>query len=468
MPGLRQSKNNDGNLADIFAMTIQPTALFAARVPRYTSYPTAPHFHAGISDAVYRDWLATLKPGLPLSLYCHIPFCDTLCWFCGCHTTVVNNYAPVSAYRDLLLREIAQVSAALSAHHKITHIQWGGGSPTMLTPGDIATLNTALRDNFDVAEDCEFAVEIDPRGFSQATAEALVSAGLTRASIGLQDSDPTVQRAINRMQSNEETARVTMMLRGMGVRSINLDLVYGLPHQDITRFRRTVEFALWLNPDRVAIFGYAHVPHFKKHQKLIPESALPGLDVRFAQAQLAQEMFTAAGYRAIGLDHFAKPTDSLAVAQRDGTLTRNFQGYTSDDTPAIVGLGASAISSLPQGYIQNIADVRGYRKAIEAGELPVARGVALSEDDRLRRRIIQKLMCDLRVDLDSVVSEYGRIRASVADAMPRLHELQRDGVIDLDGGVITVREGWRSAVRLVCAAFDSYLEPSSVRHALAV
>ena len=449
-------------------MIIEPSDLLSARVPRYTSYPTAPHFHPGINGAVYRDWLAALEPGLPLSLYCHIPFCDTLCWFCGCHTTVVNRYGPVSAYRDLLLREIACVSAALSANHEVTHIQWGGGSPTMLKPEDIALLGSALRENFDVAEDCEFAVEIDPRGFSQAMAGALVAAGLTRASIGLQDSDPTVQRAINRMQSNEETARVVMMLRGMGVRSINLDLVYGLPHQDIARFRRTVEFALWLNPDRVAIFGYAHVPHFKKHQQLIPEATLPGIDVRFSQAKLAQEMFTAAGYQAIGLDHFAKPTESLAVAQRNGTLARNFQGYTSDDAPALIGLGASAIGSLPQGYVQNISDVPGYRKAIASDKLPIARGVALNNEDRLRRRIIEKLMCDLRVDLDSVCAEFGCTRGAMADAASRLRQMQHDGIIEMDGGLIAVKDEWRSAVRLVCAAFDSYLNPSADRHALAI
>jgi oxygen-independent coproporphyrinogen-3 oxidase len=252
------------------------------------------------------------------------------------------------------------------------------------------------------------------------------------------------------------------------VGSINLDLVYGLPHQTIERFGRTVEFALSLEPERVAIFGYAHVPHFKKHQQLIAETALPGIDARFAQAELARDMFTAAGYQPIGLDHFAKAIDSLAVAQRQGTLARNFQGYTSDDAPALIGLGASAISSLPQGYVQNIADVPGYRRAIAAGEFPVARGVALSDEDRLRRRVIEKLMCDLRVDLDDVAAEFGRTHNTFADAMPRLHEIQRDGVIDMEGGVIVVRAEWRSAVRLVCAAFDLYLNPSADRHAFAV
>lgn len=449
-------------------MTAQPADLFAAHVPRYTSYPTAPHFHAGIDHTVYRGWLADLEPGLPLSLYCHIPFCDTLCWFCGCHTTVVNHYAPVSAYRDLLLKEISLVSAALSPDHPVTHIQWGGGSPTMLKAGDIALLMRALRDQFDVTKNCEVAVEIDPRGFSQAAAEAFMAAGLTRASIGLQDSDPTVQRAINRIQSNEETARVVTMLRDRGVASINLDLVYGLPHQNIERFRRTVEFALSLEPDRVATFGYAHVPHFKKHQQLIPESALPGIEERLAAAQLARTMFEAAGYRSIGLDHFARPGDSLSIAQREGRLCRNFQGYTSDDAPALIGLGASAISSLPQGYVQNIAGVPGYRKAIEDERLPIARGVALTDEDRMRRRVIEKLMCDLRVDLDSVTAEFGRSRDALQDATDKLRPLERKGAVTIENGIISVRDEWRSAVRLVCAAFDSYLDTSADRHALAV
>jgi len=449
-------------------MTINPATLFAARVPRYTSYPTAPHFHPGIDAAKSRAWLQQIDPETPLSLYCHIPFCDTLCWFCGCHTTVVNRYAPVAEYRDLLLQEIAIVANALAAGHKVTHIHWGGGSPTMLRPQDITALGRALRDRFDVAADCEFAVEIDPRGFSQDTARALVDSGLTRASIGLQDSDPAVQRAINRMQSNEETRRVVAMLRGMGVRSINLDLVYGLPHQDIERFRRTVEFALWLNPDRIAVFGYAHVPHFKKHQQLIPERALPNLDTRFAQAQLAQEMFAAAGYQPIGLDHFAKPADSLAIAQRAGTLCRNFQGYTSDRAPALIGLGASAISSLPQGYVQNIADVPGYRRAIESGRLPVARGVELSDEDRLRRRVIEKLMCDLHVNIEDVAAEFGQSPDILKEAVECLHSLQRDGIVEIEGSRVSVCDKWRNAVRLVCAAFDAYLNPLADRHALAV
>jgi oxygen-independent coproporphyrinogen-3 oxidase len=449
-------------------MTVQTTDLFAAHVPRYTSYPTAPHFHAGIDHDVYRGWLANMEPGLPLSLYCHVPFCDTLCWFCGCHTTVVNRYEPVSAYRDLLLKEIGLVSTALSPDHPVTHIQWGGGSPTMLKTGDIAVLSQALRDRFDVTKDCEFAVEIDPRGFSEATAEALVAAGLTRASIGLQDSDPTVQRAINRIQSNEETARVVTMLRGMGVASINLDLVYGLPHQTIARFRHTVEFALTLDPDRVATFGYAHVPHFKKHQQLIPQSALPGIEERLAEAQLARTMFEAAGYRSIGLDHFAKPGDTLSIAQQQGRLGRNFQGYTSDDAPALIGLGASAIGSLPQGYVQNIAGVPGYRKAVEAGRFPIARGVALTEEDRMRRRVIEKLMCDLRVNLDEVTAEFGRSPDALQDAMAKLQPLERDGVIAISDGAITIHKEWRNALRLVCAAFDSYLDSSASHHALAV
>jgi len=449
-------------------MTVQPTDLFAARVPRYTSYPTAPHFHAGIDHNIYRGWLAEMEPGLPLSLYCHIPFCDTLCWFCGCHTTVVNRYGPVSAYRDLLLKEIGLVSAALSPDHPVTHIQWGGGSPTMLKTGDIAVLSRTLRDRFAVTKDCEFAVEIDPRGFSESIAEAFMAAGLTRASIGLQDSDPTVQRAINRMQSNEETAQAVAMLRNMGVTSINLDLVYGLPYQNIERFRHTVEFALSLDPDRVATFGYAHVPHFKKHQQLIPESALPGIEERLAEAQLARTMFEAAGYRSIGLDHFAKPGDSLSTAQREGRLGRNFQGYTSDDAPALIGLGASAISALPQGYAQNIAGVPDYRKAIEDERLPIARGIALTDEDRMRRHVIENLMCDLRVDLDSVTAEFGHSRVALQDAMDDLRSLERKGAITIENGIISVHDEWRSAVRLICASFDSYLGQPTDRHALAI
>ncbi|MEI9988840.1 MAG: oxygen-independent coproporphyrinogen III oxidase [Rhizomicrobium sp.] len=444
-----------------------PEEIFAARVPRYTSYPTAPHFHAGVDAAVYRGWLEALDPAAPLSLYVHIPFCDTLCWFCGCHTRVVNTYSPLAGYLDLLLREIGLVADALGARRRVTHIHWGGGSPTMLRPADMRRLNAFLRERFDVAPDAEFAIEIDPRGFTPELSRALADIGVTRASIGVQDFDPAVQRAINRIQDFETTAKCVSLLRGDGIDKLSIDLIYGLPHQTAEGLWNTIDQVLTLDPDRLAIFGYAHVPGFKKHQELIPQSALPGLKERFAQAEAAREQLLAAGYVAVGLDHFAKPGDPMAVAKAEGTLARNFQGYTTDTAPALIGFGASSIGSLPQGYVQNLTDVPAWRAALLKVELPVARGVALTEEDRIRREVIERLMCDLEVDLAAVARRYGRAPAMFADALADLQSQARDGIVQVDGWYVRVPDAWRPAIRIVCAAFDTYLSKAGT-HSVAV
>ena len=443
---------------------------FAARVPRYTSYPTAPHFHAGIDQGVYRQWLAALPATTPLSLYLHIPFCDTLCWFCGCHTTVVNQYAPVKDYCDLLTKEVALLAETLGPGRPVRHIHWGGGSPTMLQPDDIGRVMQALRHHFDIADDAEFAVEIDPRGLTQDCVNAFAAAGLTRASIGLQDINPQVQNAINRIQSREETARAVAMLRGAGVKSINLDLLYGLPKQTLKSWVETLHSALELEPDRLAVFGYAHVPAFKKHQALIPEHLLPDLETRLCQVKLASKILGANGYVAVGLDHFAKPQDSMAMAAGNGTLTRNFQGYTTDTASALIGLGASAISALPQGYVQNLSAVPAYRAALARGQLPVARGIALSLEDRLRRHVIERLMCDLTVDLAEAARCFGAVPAVFRASLDRLSPLIRAGAVSVQGHRISIL--WREAARLACAAFDDYLEDRSsagaIRHSVSV
>lgn len=444
------------------------SAVFASNVPRYTSYPTAPNFHAGIDAARYGAWLDALPSEMPLSLYFHIPFCDTLCWFCGCHTSVVNKYAPVRDYVRLLRAEIELVSAALGERRKVSHIHWGGGSPTMLDVADIAGLDSAIRAHFEVLPDAEYGIEIDPRGLMPETVLALKSAGVTRASIGLQDCDPDVQRAINRVQTDDETRQAVALLRSNGVRSINLDLVYGLPFQTLASWTKTLEFATSLRPDRLSVFGYAHVPQFKKHQALIPAETLPSLDERFRQAELARQILCSQGYAAIGLDHFAVPQDPLARAAASGTLHRNFQGYTTDVAPALLGLGASAIGSLPQGYVQNFTSVPAYRAAIAEGQLPTARGVAITDTDRVRREVIERLMCDLAVDLDAVALRYRQPPTVFADALVALEEMVRDGVVAMDGGTVTVAPQWRTAARLVCAAFDEYLPQNAVRHSVAV
>ncbi len=440
--------------------------MFAANVPRYTSYPTAPHFHAGIDESVYRQWLRELDPATPLSLYAHIPFCDTLCWFCACHTTAVNSYAPVRSYCDQLLAEIDYTADALPAPMPVRHIHWGGGSPTLLDPEDVARLNGRLRERFDVAQNADFAVEIDPRGFTPAMADTLARAGVTRASLGVQDCDPAVQRAINRLQSDDETFDAIANLRAEGVASINIDLVYGLPLQTPESWSRTLDFVLWLKPDRIAVFGYAHVPGFKKHQALIPEDSLPGMEMRFRMSELARHILCGHGYVAVGIDHYALPRDSLARAAVEGHLHRNFQGYTTDNAPVLLGFGVSAISALPQGYVQNQIAVPTYRKQLAAGRLPTARGVTLTPEDRVRRAIIERLMCDLTVDLAAMQSDAAA--TGLEDAFAELTRLEAEGVLTLEDNCITIRPEWRSATRLVCASFDQYLGTKPARHSAAV
>lgn len=442
--------------------------LLAARVPRYTSYPTAPHFNAGVGAATLRAWLGALPAGRPLSLYVHIPFCDSLCWYCGCHTRVVNSYGPVAAYVDDLMREFETVADALGVRHSVGHIHFGGGSPTILKPHDIARISDTVRSRFDVLPDAEFAVEIDPRGLQGETVAAFAKAGVTRASIGVQDVNPLVQRAVNRFQPWSVTREAADRLRDAGITALNVDLMYGLPRQSIDDVRRTVDAAVTLKPQRLAVFGYAHVPEMKRHQGLINGGTLPGAEARLRQYDAANEALAGAGYVPIGLDHFALAGDPLAVAQRAGRLRRNFQGYTTDEADSLIGLGVSAISSLPQGYAQNTTDAPGYRARVGAGELPTARGRVLSGDDRVRRAIIERLMCDLCVDVGMVAAAHGLPIDAFATEIDGLAPLVADGCVTVRGARLTVPDDMRAAVRLVCAAFDAYLAPHPARHAVAV
>ena len=437
-------------------------------VPRYTSYPSAPHFSAAIAPADYAGWLRALPPDAPLSLYLHVPFCASLCVFCACHTTVVNQHAPLKAYAETLLLEIDLVARAVGRRQKVQHIHWGGGTPTSLLPTAMRDIMGRIRGFFDVAEDAEIAVEIDPRTLSDASLDALAEMGTTRASLGVQDFDPAVQQAIHRHQDLALTARCAERLRAAGIESLNLDLIYGLPHQTVAGLRTTIEQALTTRPDRVAVFGYAHVPWMKKHQALIPEVALPGREARYAQRDAAEEAIVAAGYTPVGLDHFALPNDELARAAAGHRLKRNFQGYTTDSAPILIGLGASSIGSLPAGYVQNHAAVPAWRDAVRAGTLPIARGIALTEDDRLRRDVIGQIMCDFGVDLAATAERFGANPASLMDAAPALQEMARDGLITWDGFSLAVTPTGRPFVRNVAAAFDTWLRPGAARHSAAV
>lgn len=438
------------------------------RVPRYTSYPTAPHFGPRVDAGRYEAWLGALAPETPLSLYAHVAYCAEMCWFCGCHTKATKKYAPVADYLDALLDEVALVASKLPARMGVAHIHFGGGSPTVLTPADFTRMVGTLRAHFDLLPGAEIAVELDPRTADEDYVIAMAKAGVTRASIGVQDFNAKVQAAINRIQPFAVTERVIGWLRAQGIAAINMDLCYGLPHQTVESVIETVDRAAELRPARIALFGYAHVPWMKTHQRLIAEEALPDMAERWRQYEAASARLQALGYVAIGLDHFALPDDALVVARRKGGLHRNFQGYTTDSAPALIGFGASAIGSLPQGYVANEIAIDRYKMLVREGRLPIARGIEITAEDKLRRAVIERLMCDMEVDLDEVAADYGacgdRFNAEIAS----LAALEADGIVRREGHRLTVTEEGKPLVRAVCAAFDRYLNAGEARHSKAV
>jgi oxygen-independent coproporphyrinogen III oxidase len=443
------------------------TKYLSERIPRYTSYPTAPHFSAKVGSAAYGDWLQSLPGTDRLSLYLHVPFCKTLCWYCGCNTSVTRHREPIERYMRTLEQEIARV-ADLAGSHRVAHIHWGGGTPTIVGPDLFRSVMTKLRERFDIEPGAEIAVEVDPRQLNPAMAAALGENGVTRASLGVQTFDPAVQQAVARVQSLATTTACVDLLRSAGIQAINLDLLYGLPHETVSTCEASVTAALTLNPSRFSVFGYAHVPSMMKHQRVIDETALPNAGERLRQEQAIGDALARAGYMRIGLDHYARPDDTLAQARLDGRLRRNFQGYTDDPADALIGFGASSIGQSDRGYVQNISDLKGWRDRIEAGELATARGLALTPDDTLRGDIIERLMCDLRVDVPSVLLRRGFPPDYLDAELATLNPLVADGLARIDRGVITVPEPMRNLIRRVASAFDAYLDPAAGRHAVAV
>lgn len=447
--------------------TMTLTKYLTERIPRYTSYPTAPHFSAAVGPGVYHDWLRALAATDRLSLYLHVPFCKTLCWYCGCHTSITRHRKPVERYMHALETEIRQV-AALTGRHRVAHIHWGGGTPTIVGPQIFSPVMATLRSHFEIEPGAEIAVEVDPRRLDTAMATALGQAGVTRASLGVQTFEPAVQKAVGRVQSLSVTRDCADRLRAAGIQAINVDLLYGLPHETVATCQATVAAALTLNPARFSVFGYAHVPSMMKHQQVIDSETLPGAAERLRQERAIGDALAQAGYLRIGLDHYARPDDPLSQARLDGTLRRNFQGYTDDPADVLIGFGASSIGQLPQGYVQNASDIKAWRDRIEAGSLATARGFALTAGDELRREIIERLMCDLRADVAAIVSRRGFPTGWLDRELAALHPLAADGLANVDRGVITIPEAARNLARKVASVFDAYLDPAAGRHAVAV
>jgi oxygen-independent coproporphyrinogen III oxidase len=450
--------------AGCFKLSGMSTTLTLAEraVPRYTSYPTAPHFSPDVGSETYAGWLAALPAQATLSLYLHVPYCTELCLYCGCTTKAVRQAGPIAAYADLLRAEIDLLGAAIGGR-RVVHLHWGGGTPSILGGDALVDLADRLDRAFDLRHLDEHAIELDPRRLTRDLAAALARIGVTRVSFGAQDFSPHVQQAIGRIQPFDMVEEAVAMVRAAGIADVNIDLMYGLPKQTVGDVIRSAEAAASLDPSRIALFGYAHVPWFKPHQKLIDTGALPGAAERMAQMHAAAETLEECGYVAIGLDHFARRQDDLARAVRAGTLHRNFQGYTTDIADALIGLGASSIGRLPRGYVQNAPDVASYARAIRAGQFATVKGIAFSDDDRRRGAIIERLMCDFAVDLDA----YGG-GADFAVELGAVDALAASGIVRRNGARIALSEDGRPFVRLVAAAFDAYLPQNNRRHSVAV
>jgi oxygen-independent coproporphyrinogen III oxidase len=428
--------------------------------PRYTSYPTAPHFSGAFGP---EDHAAAIErsnaAGRPLSLYAHIPFCAKLCTYCGCHMMVTHRAEKVTRYVEMMEREVDLVAAMIAPGRPVVQVHWGGGTPNSLAPAEIERLMGALRARFAIAPDAEVSIEGDPRTLTDAHLAAASRAGFTRISLGVQSFSPVVQEAIGRLQPLGTVAAVASRARYEGFGGISFDLLYGLPHQTRDRFAETLAHTVALAPGRVSVFGYAHVPWMKKHQRLIDARALPGPEERLGLFAMAYEALTQAGYVPVGMDHFARPEDPLAQAALDGSLHRNFQGYTTRAGDAdMIGLGVSAISDFGDAYAQNTKGLTGYYAAVTAGTLPTERGIVLSDEDLLRRHVINEVMCSFGIDKAGVEARFGvDFDRHFSDAAAPLAELEGLGVVELSDGRIQVTERGRPFVRNVAMPFDAYL-----------
>lgn len=438
-------------------------ATYDRPVPRYTSYPTAAQFDSSVGPQQHAEWLGDLRSG-EAALYLHVPFCRQLCWYCACHTMAMRREGTLDTYAAALERELTLL-AGVAPDFMVGSMQWGGGTPTQLGATRLRAVGRLVDSLFDRRCGAEISMEVDPRYCDEATVDAMADLGVTRVSLGVQDFDGAVQRAINRMQSFETTLATLERVRRAGMRKINLDLVYGLPSQTLDTLARTLDLALALAPDRFAVFGYAHVPWMKPHQKLIPSETLPDAAARAAMAALVSERLVGGGYVRVGLDHYARPGDKLAHAVADQRLQRNFQGYVADDSPWVVGIGASAISCLPGGFSQNVSDPAEYMATMERGGFATVRGIAVGSEDRLRGDIISQLMCQYAADVDAACRKYGAETDAFLAEIGGLGPLVRDGLVSIDGGCLAVTERGRPLVRSVCAAFDRYYTGVEGRHA---
>jgi oxygen-independent coproporphyrinogen-3 oxidase len=433
--------------------------------PRYTSYPTAVQFHEGFGEKDYRRW-AGESTSRPLSLYVHIPFCDTVCFYCACNKVVTKRRGKARPYLDRLFKEIALQGALFDGSRTVDQLHWGGGTPTFLSREEMEELVAVTRRHFTLREDGrgEYSIEIDPREADGSTVALLGELGFNRISLGVQDFDPRVQRAVNRIQSEEETWAVIDAARSEGFRSVSIDLMYGLPHQTVESFLVTLEKIVGMAPDRLSVFNYAHLPAMFKPQRRINEEDLPSPEEKLRILGRTTEYLAGAGYVYIGMDHFAKPEDELAVAQRQGTLYRNFQGYSTHAGCDLVGLGVTAIGMVGGSYSQNVRDLETYYRHLDADRLAVFRGIELDADDCLRREIITRLICMFALEIPQLEHDHGIVfKEYFAREMQELREMADDGLLLLRPGSIEVTPPGRFLIRNICMVFDRYLRDKTVQ-----
>lgn len=429
--------------------------------PRYTSYPPAPQFTDQVSwRSVSLKIGAAQSASRGLSLYFHIPFCQSLCWYCGCTTVITTQQERSARYLDYLARDMSGMSSLINPERKVVQLHWGGGTPTFLTPNEIRRLGASIRRYFELTPDMEAGVEIDPRRLTREHVVALHEVGFNRASIGVQDFDPAVQEAVHRIQPREMTEKAIQWTRECGFKSVNLDLIYGLPKQTAASFEKTLDEIVTLKPDRLAVFSYAHVPWIKPAQKILEqETALPNAETKLQILKLVIEKLTHNNqYVYIGMDHFARPNDELTLAQRNKTLQRNFQGYSTRGGADIYAFGMSSISQADGVYWQNIKELPAYYAALDSGSSPFAKGYILSDDDKIRRRTIMRLMCDMSLDYASLSHDLGvDFRDYFAAELDSMADLESDGLLQRDVGGLTVNEMGRLFIRNIAMRFDRYL-----------
>ncbi|MBY6160709.1 oxygen-independent coproporphyrinogen III oxidase [Mameliella alba] len=440
--------------------------LFDAKVPRYTSYPTAPHFDGDVGPARFEEWIRSVPINGNISLYLHVPFCRRLCWFCACRTQGTATLGPVESYVGVLEQELKLLRAALPQGVRLSRLHWGGGTPTLLSPELMKRLIAATRDVADFADGYEFSVEIDPNEIDEERLDTLADGGMNRASIGVQDFDPQIQDAIGREQGYDVTRAAVEMIRARGVQSLNADILFGLPHQSKARITETVQKLLSFAPDRVALYGYAHVPWMAKRQQMLPSDALPTPQERLDLFDTARRLFVWDGYDEIGIDHFATKEDGLSVAQRNGKLRRNFQGYTDDTSDYLIGLGASSISKFPQGFAQNASSTSKYVAAVRDGQFSTARGHCFKGEDKLRSRLIEALMCDFRIDAHEIQRDFNVAR-DVLFRMFREANSRFENMLEVtEDGLFIPREA-RPLTRMIARGFDTY-DLSKAGHSSAI